>query len=105
MLTDLTKQQIRELMDPVTDAGSITVGITAVKIFDYNTQRRLAAITNNSINDIYLGFGSTLSINQGIRINAYGGAFEFGLYTNFPWLGEIWAIAAIAGNSLTFVEV
>lgn len=101
----LTKEQRKLLQDPVTDAGSVTVGITAVRVVDYNLERRLAIITNDSAADIYLGFGSSLAVNTGMRLNALGGSFEFGLFTTFPWLGEIWAISAGAGNTLTFVEV
>jgi len=102
---DLTPAQLKSLQDPATDAGSITVGATAVKVLDYNTERRLALITNDSPSDIYLGFGSSVIINTGIRLNALGGSFEFGLFTTFPWLGEVFAISAGAGNNLSFVEV
>lgn len=105
MFTDLTKEQINSLLDPVTDAGQATVGITPTRILSYNTHRRLAIITNDSAADIYLGFGSSLAVNTGIRLNALGGSFSFGLYSDFPWLGEIWAIAAGAGNNLVYVEV
>lgn len=93
------------LMDPVSDAGSTVVGVTAVRVLSYNINRRLAILSNDSINDIYIGFGSSVVINTGIRLNANGGTFEFGMFTTFPWLGEIWAIAGVANSNLTFVEV
>lgn len=101
----LTKEERSLLKDSVTDAGSITVGATAVKVMDYNSMRRLALITNDSAADIYIGLGSSVTVNTGIRLNALGGSFEFGLFTTFPWLGEIFAVAAGAGNNLSFVEV
>lgn len=101
----LSNDQLKQLMDPVTDAGSVSVGVTPVRVLSYNTHRRLAAIVNDSALDIYIGFGSALLINTGIRLNALGGSFEFGLFTSFPWLGEIWAVSAVAGSNLTFVEV
>lgn len=95
---------ISQLVDSTTDAGSITIGATAVKIMEINRQRKLALITNDSASDIYLGFGNSVTTHSGIRLNALGGSFEFGAFSTFPWMGEIWAIAAGAGNTLTFVE-
>lgn len=93
------------LTNAVTVAGTVAVAVTPTRILSLNPDRRLAAIVNDSANDIYLGFNNSVALNSGIRINALGGAFEFGLFTNFPWLGEIWGISAIAGSVLTFVEV
>lgn len=93
------------LTDPSTVAGSVTVGIVAVRVMQLNYDRRLAIISNDSINDIFLGFGNSVAANTGIRLNANGGTFEFGLFTTFPWLGEIWAISSFAANNLVFVEV
>lgn len=101
----LTAEERRLLTDPSTVAGFVTVGVAPVRVMSINTDRRLAIISNNSINDIFLGFGRSVVINSGIRLNANGGTFEFGLFTTFPWLGEVWAVAAIAGNNVDFVEV
>lgn len=104
-IIELDEKERRSLQDPVTDAGSVTVGVTPVKVLDYNTDRKLATVCNDSASNIYIGFGNSVTVNTGIRLNALGGAFEFGLFTNYPWLGEIWAISSGAGNNLTFVEV
>ncbi len=105
MINGMTAEERRLLTDPTTVAGSVTVGLTAVRVMSYNTDRRLAVITNDSINDIYIGFGRSVVSGSGIRLNANGGTFEFGLFTTFPYFGEIWAIAAFAGNNVGFVEV
>lgn len=105
MLPIIDKETRRLLQDPVTDAGSVTVGVTPVKVLDYNLDRRLATITNDSASDIYIGFGSSVAVNTGIRLNALGGALELGLFTTYPWLGEVWAVSAGAGNNLSFLEV
>jgi hypothetical protein len=105
MINNITVEERKLLTNPITYAGNITVGVTAVKVFDLNTERRLAAITNDSALDIYIGLNKSVTVNTGIRLNALGGSFEFGLFTTFPYLGEIWAIAAGAGNNLTFIEV
>lgn len=105
MINVLTEAERKLLVNPLTVAGSATVGATAVRVLSYNTDRRLATVVNDSASDIYIGFGSSVAVNTGIRLNALGGAFEFGLFTTYPWLGEVWAIAAGAGNNLTFVEV
>ena len=104
MFNDLNPVIKKQLTDATTVAGSATVGTSAQRILSYNTDRRLATIVNNSASDIYIGFGSSVTINSGIRLNALGGAFEFGLFTTYPWLGEIWAISSSSTASLTFVE-
>jgi len=104
-MKEIDHDSLSLLQNPIIAAGSITIGATALKVMDYNLDRRLAIIVNDSASNLYLGFGSIVTANTGIRLNSSGGSFEFGLYTTFPWLGEIWAIAAGAGNILTFVEV
>jgi hypothetical protein len=105
MFNDLTPETRRLLTDPTTVASAATVGLLPVRVMSYNTDRRLAIISNDSINDIYLGFGPSVLANTGIRLNANGGTFEFGLFTTFPWLGEVWAVAAFANNTIGIVEV
>ncbi len=105
MFENLSAEDIKQLTDSTTVAGSVSVGITAVQVFSINTHRRLALITNDSITDIYLGLNNSVSINTGIRLNSNGGSFEFGRNTLFPYLGEIWAIAAVPACNLTFIEV
>ncbi len=104
MINGITADEIKLLTDPSTVAGQATVGLTVTRILSINRDRRLAIISNMSINDIFIGFGNTVVANSGIRLNANGGTFEFGLFTTFPWLGEIWAISAVAGNTIGFVE-
>jgi hypothetical protein len=104
-IVELSSLERSYLLNPATDSGSVAVGITPVKVMDYNSNRHLAIITNDSALDIYLGFGRDVTINSGIRLNALGGSFSFGLATDFPYLGQIYAVAAGAANNLTYVEV
>lgn len=104
-MQDLTPLQIKALTNASTVAGNVAVGIAATRVLSLNPARRLAALVNDSAQDIYIGFGNSVAINTGIRLNALGGSFEFGLYTAFPWLGEIWAISSIANSNLAFIEV
>lgn len=105
MINGINIDERKLLLDPSTVAGSVTVGVTAVRVMSYNTDRRLAIIANDSVNTLYVGFGPSVSVNSGIRLNALGGTFEFGLYTQFPFLGEIYVIASAANSNVTFVEV
>lgn len=104
-LLSVPDEVLSQLVNPSTVAGAATVGVTAVRVLPYKLDRRLALITNDSALDIYIGLGSSVTINTGIRLNALGGSFSFGRFTDFPWLGEIWAVAAGAGCNLSFVEV
>ena len=105
MSLQFSLDDVKFLTRAKTVAGAVTIGITPVRVLSINTTRRIAIITNDSALDIYIGFNNSITINSGIRINALGGSFMFGLFTDTPWCGEIWAVAAGAGNNLTFVEV
>jgi hypothetical protein len=84
-------------------ASGITVGVTTTKLCDVNPNRRLAIITNDSANDMYLSFNSQPAVGGGIRLNAGGGVMIFGAMSDIPWGGEVWAITTVAGNA-TVVE-
>jgi hypothetical protein len=105
MINGITEKEIKLLTDPTTVAGFATVGVTAIRIMSINTVRRLAILSNDSANVIYIGLRNSVAVNSGIRLNALGGTFEFGLFTTFPYFGEIWAISAVANSNLTFIEV
>ena len=83
--------------------GLITIGITSTRVFYRNNERKIAAIVNDSSNTVYLSLGPTAVMNGGIRLNANGGSFTFGIETDFKWCGEVYGIAS--GNSnVTVVE-
>jgi hypothetical protein len=53
-----------------------TVGTTSVVVLNGNSKRVYALVVNDSLQDVWLGFGEPATQNQGIRLNSEGGNFE-----------------------------
>lgn len=104
-MIELSADDKNKLMHASTVSGTLTVGVTSQKIFNLNPDRLLAIIVNDSANKIYLSLGAGATAGRGILLTASGGSFSFGRFTDFPWLGEIYAIADGAGSNVTIVEV
>jgi len=54
----------------------VNVGVATTQILAANDNRKYAAIVNDSDTTIYLALGANAVLNQGIRLNANGGAYE-----------------------------
>lgn len=80
----------------------VSVGVASTAVLVANTTRKYAIFVNDSANVIYLSLSGTAVINEGIRLNASGGAFEVNS-TNL-YQGAISAIATGAGSNLTVCE-
>lgn len=59
-------------------SAKVTVGSTSTTVLAQSAhyKRQYAAFVNDADEDIYLALGATAVMNQGIRLNANGGAFE-----------------------------
>lgn len=79
-----------------------SVSNTSSVIISANSQRKYAAIVNDSDTVIYISFGSTAVINQGIRLNASGGAYE--ITSNNLYTGDISAICSGSNKNITIIE-
>lgn len=64
---------------------------TSQVILPANPNRLQATLVNNSANDVFLNYGSTAVVNQGITLVKNGGSYEINL-TN-PYYGVISAIS------------
>ena len=85
-------------------AVNVVAGATPTLIMLQNAERIFAAITNDGANPVYLAFSAAgCAVNQGIRLNANGGAFWFGILTDFVYTGEVWAFSTL-GTTLSFLE-
>ncbi len=86
-----------------TPAGGVDVGTTSTQVLAAKSNRKFAAIVNDSDTVIYLALGGTAVLNSGIRLNANGGSFEINA-TNL-YRGVVSAIHGGVGNKrLTIVE-
>ncbi len=79
-----------------------SVGSSSTSVISANSKRKFALFVNDSDETIYLSLSSTAVINEGIRLNANGGAFEINL--NNPYTGEITAICTSGSKNLTTSE-
>ncbi len=92
-----------------TPAGQGTVSVSnavSTEILAANRSRQYAAITNNSVEDVWVSFGATAVVGEGILIQANGGALEIGEeYDNLFW-GAVNGINAGAGAvNVAFLEM
>lgn len=81
--------------------GAVTVGATSTAVLPADGGRQYAIIINDSDETIYLGLGAAAAMNQGIRLNTNGGAFEISGVNVFT--GAINAICASGSKVLTYV--
>lgn len=75
--------------DPV-----ISVANSSTQVLAANATRLYALFVNDSDSEIWLRLGSAAVVNQGIRLNARGGAYEMGLAFRNLWRAAIFAIHA-----------
>lgn len=80
----------------------IAVGTDSTSVLAANPKRMDAVFVNDSNKPIYLARGNTAVLNQGIRLNAEGGAYE--INRNNLFLGAINAIAEGGAKNLTVSE-
>ena len=84
---------------PANSAHNVTTSTSA--ILAANSNRLYAVIVNDSDVVIYLGIGANAVLNQGVRINANGGAYEIN-WTNL-YTGAINGIHGGTGNKVVTV--
>ena len=79
------------------------IGAGTTAIVGANKSRISATFVNDSNETIYLALGIPAVMNQGIRLNANGGAFTIGKEN--PWRGEVNGICASGTKNLCVIEV
>lgn len=89
--------------DTAGGSGSAAVSVSGsdIALVAANADRTAVTICNDHATQIvYLAFGTTAVINQGIRLNAAGGTI-----TITWWTGAIRAIASGASTVVTYIDV
>jgi hypothetical protein len=80
-----------------------TIGTSSTVVLSANSSRKYALFVNESFSKVYLNFGETASLGQGIPIFPGGGTYE--LYIkDTPYYGAISAIATADNTTLTGTE-
>ena len=77
----------------------VSVGTDSTSVLSANTKRTTAILVNDSDTTIYIAKGTTAVVNEGIRLNANGGAAVISDYS-----GAITAISSSASKNLTVCE-
>jgi len=101
----LTVKEKRALEHASLSSRGVVAGVASVILFEKNPDRKLATIINDSPNVVYLALGPVAIANEGIRLNAQGGAFTFGEYTDFPYFGQVACIAVAINSNVILTEV
>ncbi len=86
----------------VATTGKQAIAAVSTAVLAANAARIFAQFVNDSDEVIYLDLSATAVMNEGIRLNANGGAFEIN-HTNL-YTGAITAICATGGKNLTVTE-
>jgi hypothetical protein len=99
----LTKDEYKAASRELNDAnnavnGSVSVGAVSTSVLTARSRISIV-LTNDSDEEIYIAKGSTAVMNEGIRLNASGGAMVID-----DWGGAISAICASGAKNLCYSE-
>lgn len=80
---------------------AIAIGSSNTSVLSANVARKGLVLENDGVNNIYINFGVSANINQGLRINANGGIFDF---SNMVPRTAVYAISIGATSNLLVME-
>lgn len=83
----------------INPGSAVSVGTSNTALVGANDRRSVVLCNDHASNTIYLSLGGTAVANQGIRLNAAGGAIKLDGYT-----GAVSAIATGASTAVTVAE-
>ncbi len=80
---------------------SVSIGTSSTQVLAANSGRKLLILVNDSDEPIYVSLGATATLNNGIRLNASGGALAL---DNPIYKGVVNAISANGSKTLVGAE-
>jgi len=80
---------------------NVSVGTSSTQVLAANSNRKLLILVNDSDEPIYVSLGGTATLNNGIRLNASGGALAL---DNPIYKGVVNAISANGSKTLVGAE-
>ena len=84
---------------------AVTVSGKSVEVLAASPSRVSALFVNDSETIIYLKFGATAVVNEGIRLNGFGGSYELTIQSGTMIPNEVNAISVEDGrNNLLILE-
>ena len=81
-----------------------SIGATTTVALAANTARLYALFVNDSSEEIYLKLGAAAVMNQGIRLNAYGGSYEMSKRLGNLYTGAVNGICTSGSKVLLVTE-
>lgn len=84
----------------------VAAAATSTVIVPANSLRRYVLLVNDSDAVVYIAVdGKVASLNSGIRLNAYGGSYEFGPDANgLVYTGDVYGISAAGSKNVLVTE-
>jgi hypothetical protein len=80
---------------------NVSIGTSSTQVLAANSNRKLLILVNDSDEPIYVSLGATATLNNGIRLNASGGALAL---DNPIFKGVVNAISANGTKTLVGAE-
>jgi hypothetical protein len=80
---------------------NVSIGTSSTQVLPANSSRKLLILVNDSDEAIYVSLGATATLNNGIRLNASGGALAL---DNPIFKGVVNAISANGSKTLVGAE-
>ena len=80
---------------------NVSIGTSSTQVLSANSSRKLLILVNDSDEPIYVSLGATATLNNGIRLNASGGALAL---DNPIFKGVVNAISANGSKTLVGAE-
>lgn len=80
---------------------NVSIGTSSTQVLAANSSRKLLILVNDSDEPIYVSLGATATLNNGIRLNASGGALAL---DNPIYKGVVNAISANGSKTLVGAE-
>lgn len=83
--------------------AAVNVTVASGSVLAANADRNYALIINDSDTAMYIKLGATAVVNQGIRLNSNGGAYEMSAKAGNVYKGAIYGIHAGSGNKVALI--
>lgn len=84
----------------------ITLAAGAQEIYGPNPERVLALLVNTQASEVYLGWSSQVTVNQGIILQPNGGFLKLDVVDDFTLLTyPLWLYVAAGGGDVYLIEL
>ena len=82
----------------------VNVGLATTEVLTGNPDRKSALFINDSDTVVYIKFGTTATLNSGVRLDANGGKYEMSVGLGNLWTGTVNAISSVDLKKILVTE-